>query len=79
MITKQKNEKMNVINVQIKIDSPKGLKLVREIEKEKKIVAIDYPNPTDYNDFSNSVTVDEAFDNLMEKVNAHYGTNYKLK
>ena len=70
---------MNAIKVQINIDSPKGLKLIREIEKEKKIVSIDYPNPTNYNDFSNSVTVDEAFDNLMEKVNVHYGTNHKLK
>jgi hypothetical protein len=70
---------MNAINVQINIDTPKGLKLIHEIEKEKKIVTIDYPNPSEYNDFSNTVTVDQAFDNLMEKVNVHFGTNYKLK
>jgi hypothetical protein len=70
---------MNAINVQINIDTPKGLKLIHKIEKEKKIVSIDYPNPTEYNDFSNTVTVDQAFDNLMERVNAHYGTKHKLK
>jgi len=70
---------MNAINVQINIDTPKGLKLIHEIKKEKKIVTIDYPNPSEYNDFSNTVTVDQAFDNLMEKVNVHFGTNYKLK
>jgi hypothetical protein len=70
---------MNAINVRINTDTPKGLKLIHEIEKQKKIVTIDYPNPTEYNDFTNTVTVDQAFDNLMEKVNAHYGTKYKLK
>lgn len=65
--------------VRINIDSPTGLKLIREIEKHKKVATVEYPHPTEYDDFTNNVTTDEIFDSLMDKVNDHFGTDYKLK
>ena len=69
---------MQVI-ARINIDSPTGLKLVREIEKHTKIAKVEYPHPTAYGDFTNNTTTEEAFDNLMDKLNDHYGTNFKLR
>jgi len=69
---------MEVI-ARIKIDGPTGRKLLREIEKHKKVAEVEYPHPSSYSDFTNQVTTDEVFDRLMDKLNAHYGTSYKLK
>jgi len=63
----------------INIDGPTGRKLVREIQKHKKVAELEYPHPSTYSDLTNHVTVDEAFDRLMDKLNVHYGTSYKLK
>lgn len=67
------------VTARINIDGPTGRKLVREIQKHKKVAELEYPHPSTYSDFTNNITTDEVFDMLMEKVNAHYGTNYKLK
>jgi len=67
------------VTARINIDTPAGRKLLREIEKHKKVAVIEYPHPTDYSDFSNNHSTDEVFDNLMDKLNTHYGTDYKLK
>ena len=67
------------VTARINIDGPTGRKLVREIEKHKKVAEVEYPHPSTYSDFSNDITTDEALDMLMDEVNKHYGTNYKLK
>jgi len=67
------------VTARINIDGPTGRKLVREIQKHKKVAELEYPHPSTYSDLTNHVTVDEAFDRLMDKLNVHYGTSYKLK
>jgi len=66
------------VTARINIDGPTGRKLVREIQKHKKVAELEYPHPSTYSDFTNHVTVDEAFDRLMDKLNVHYGTSVML-
>lgn len=67
---------MEVI-ARIDISKPSGRKTVRELEK-KKGIQIEYPLPEHIlGDIEDNV--DAVFDKLADKLNDHFGTNYKLK
>ena len=66
---------MEVI-ARINVDSPTGRKLVREIEKHKKVAAIEYPLHEDLQNctaFSHS----EVWDKVWEKLSNHYGADVR--
>lgn len=64
---------MEVI-ARINTATPSGRKIVRELEN-KKAVELEYPLPEHLAGNVES-NVEEVFDNLLDKLNAHYGTNY---
>ena len=66
------------VTARINIDSPTGRKLVREIEKHKKIAKVEYPLPEEISG-QKTYTTEEVFGKLEKKLNEHYGTNFKLK
>ncbi|MDO9152370.1 MAG: hypothetical protein Q7U47_01450 [Paludibacter sp.] len=66
------------VTARINIDSPTGRKLVREIEKHKKIAEIEYPLPESIAG-QKTFTLEEVFGKLEKKLNEHYGTELKLK
>jgi len=66
------------VTAHINIDTPTGRKLVREIEKHKKVARVDYPLP-DGIAGQKTYTLEEAFSQLEKRLNEHYGTDLKFK
>jgi len=68
---------MNEVIARIDVTTPSGRQIVRNLEKHKKAVKMEYPVPPEiarqkwYSD-------DEVWDMVEKKLNDHYGTNYKL-
>ena len=64
---------MNV-TAHIDISTPKGRKIVQELERNKKIVEIENPMPVG-EDGLPAVThsLDESFEKLWNKMEEHYG------
>jgi len=65
---------MNTVNVQINVETPAGRKIVRELEKHRKLVKIEYPEITGLED-EQTYTVDEVFDELINKLGNHYNVD----
>lgn len=61
----------------IDVSTPEGRRIVRELEKEDS-VKIEYPESEEFSG-KEWYTVEEVFSRVEEKLNKHYGTNYKLK
>ena len=68
---------MNEILVRIDITSPTGRKIVRELEKHKRTVKVEYPLPESISGVTYSH--EEVWKELEDKFNEHYKTNYKFK
>ncbi|NLO72282.1 MAG: hypothetical protein GX102_15335 [Porphyromonadaceae bacterium] len=66
---------MEVI-ARIDTGTPSGRKIARELEK-KKAVKMEYPLPDSISGNLEDNT-EEVFDNLLDKLNDHYGTDYKF-
>jgi len=69
---------MNQVIAHIDISTPIGRKLVKELEKHKKAVRVEYPLPEAISG-QNFYTIDEVFSEVEKELNDHYGTNLKLK
>ena len=69
---------MNEVIAYINVDTPTGRSIVRNLEKHKKIVRVEYPLPDDLAS-KGMHTVEEVFDQLEQRLNTHYGTDIKLK
>jgi len=69
---------MNEVIARIDITTPSGRRIVRDLEKHKKVVKMEYPVPPEIAE-QKWYTVEEVFGELEKKLNDHYGTNYKLK
>jgi len=69
---------MNQAIAHIDITTPTGRRLVKELEKHKKTVKVEYPLPEAIVD-EQTYTHEEVFGELEKKLNEHYGTSYKLK
>ena len=70
-----KHNCMQTINVQINIDSPTGRRLLEEVKRHPKVAKVQYP----LIDNEKTYYIEEVFSKVEEKLNNHYGTNYKLK
>jgi len=60
----------------INIDSPTGRKLVREIEKHKKVAEIEYPLPEDLQNCT-AISHNEVWDKVWDKLSNHYNVNVR--
>ncbi len=68
---------MSEVIAKIDISTPTGRRIVRDLEKHKKTVKLEYPLPPEIAG-QKTYTLDEVF-SLAEKIlNDHYGTNYKI-
>ena len=66
------------VTAHIDVSTPKGRKIIQELEKHRKIVKIDNPLPTDENGLPiQTYSVDESFDNLYDKLQEHYGVDLR--
>ena len=64
---------MNV-TAHIDISTPKGRKIVQDLERNKKIVEIENPMPTDEVGLpAKTYSLDESFEKLWNKMEDHYG------
>ncbi len=64
---------MNV-TAHIDISTPKGRKIVQELERNKKIVEIENPMPMGEDGLpAKTYTLDESFEKLWNKMEDHYG------
>lgn len=66
---------MEVI-ARININSPTGRKLVHEIEKHKKVAAIEYPLPEELQNCT-ARSHNEVWDNIWDKLSNHYGVEVR--
>lgn len=73
-----KTHKMNQVIAHIDISTPIGRRLVKELEKYKKTVRVEYTLPDEISE-AETLTHEEVFGKLEKKLNEHYGTNHKLK
>jgi hypothetical protein len=69
---------MNQAIAHIDISTASGRRLVKELEKHKEVVKVEYLLPEELSG-QKLYTVDEVFSKVEEKLNKHYGTNLKLK
>jgi len=63
------------VTAKINISTPAGRKIVRELEKHKKLVKITYPLP-DFIDVDKIYTQQEFEEKVKEKFNETYGVNF---
>ena len=64
---------MNTVTAHINVATPVGRRLLRDLDKYKKVVAIEIEIPIP--ETAKTYTLDEAFDPLWEKLNEHYGVD----
>ena len=55
----------------INIDTPAGRKLVREIEKQKKLVEMEYPLPEALKN-GTALTDEQVWEKIVDKMSQHY-------
>ena len=63
------------VTAKINISTPAGRKIVRELEKHKKLVKITYPLP-DFIDVNKTYKQQEFEDKVKEKFHETYGVNF---
>ena len=64
------------VTARINVDSPTGRKLVREIQKHKKVAEIEYPLPEGMLN-GTSLSEDEVWNEIWDKLSDHYGVDVK--
>ena len=68
---------MNEVLARIDITSPTGRRIVRELEKHKDIVKLEYPLPEGV---ANGHSWKDVYERGLDKLSAHYGVDMrKLK
>jgi hypothetical protein len=68
---------MNV-TAHINVSTPKGRKIVRELERNKKLVKIENPMPTDEDGLpAKTHSLEESFEKLWDKMEDHYGVDLR--
>jgi len=62
------------VTAKIDISTPAGRKIVRELEKHKKLVKVTYPMPIgEDGKTEETFSVEEVFEELDTKLKKHYG------
>jgi hypothetical protein len=69
---------MNKTIAHIEISTPKRKSRDKVPEKQKKVVTVQNPLNQEITE-EKTYTHEEVFGELIERLNEHYGTNYKLK
>ena len=69
---------MTEVIARIDITTPKGRRIVRELEQHKKNVRMEYPLPESIAG-KNFISEDDFWQGVEKRFNERYGTNYKLK
>lgn len=62
------------VTAHINIETPAGRKIVRELEKHRKLVQIEYPDIAGLEN-EQTFTVDEVFDEVVDKMSRHYNVD----
>ena len=69
---------MNV-TAHINVSTPKGRKIVRELERNKKLVKIENPMPTGEDGLpAKTYSLEESFEKLWDKMEEHYGLDLRI-
>ena len=68
---------MNEVIARINVTTPSGRRIVRDLEKHKKSVKMEYPMPESIVE-KKTYSIDEIFEMGEKILNDHYGTNYKI-
>lgn len=64
------------VTAKINISTPAGRKIVKELEKHKKLVKVTYPLPLGEDEISEETySVNEVFTELDKKLKKHYGVD----
>lgn len=66
----------NEVIAQLDISTPTGRKIVRELEKYKRTVKVEYPLPQDIDE--NSCDFDEVYEKGLDKLSELYNTDMRL-
>ena len=64
---------MNTVTVEVDVTRPAGRKLIRKIEKHKKVAKVNYSYPNI--ESQNAYTTDDVFNMCTDILNKRYGTN----
>ncbi|MEI8086782.1 MAG: hypothetical protein WCG93_11260 [Paludibacter sp.] len=64
------------VTARINVDSPTGRKLVREIQKHKKVAEIEYPLPEGMLN-GTALSHNEVWDEVWDKLSEHYGVDVR--
>ncbi len=62
------------VTVRINIETASGRKILRELEKHRKVVEIEYPEIGALAG-EQTYTIDEVFDGLIDKLGNHYNVD----
>ena len=66
------------ITAHINVSTPKGCKIVRELERNKKLVKIENPMPAGEDGLPvKTHSLEESFENLWDKMEEHYGLDLR--
>jgi hypothetical protein len=66
------------VTVHIDISTPEGRELVHDLEKHKSVVMIEDSLPeTEGEILQKTYSVEQAFNNLYDKLQAHYGVDLR--
>ncbi|MCK9414246.1 MAG: hypothetical protein M0Q53_18235 [Prolixibacteraceae bacterium] len=66
------------ITAHIDVSTPKGRKIVRELERNKKLVKIENSMPTGEDGLPvKTHSVEESFEQLWDKMEEHYGMDLR--
>ncbi len=62
------------VTVRINVETATGHKILREMEKHRKVVEIEYPENGALSG-EKTYTIDEVFDGLIDKLGKHYNVD----
>ena len=69
---------MNEVVARIDVTTPKGRRIVRELEQHKKTVKVEYPMPPEIAG-KEWISAEDFWQRAEDRFNKRYGTNYKFK
>ena len=66
------------VTAKINIESPTGLRIVRELEKHKKVVQLEFEKPLGIDNTSRKlILAEEVFDKMWDKLSELYGVDMR--
>ena len=65
---------MKSVTAEINISKPSRRRIIRDLEKQSKVVYINYPLPNDVS--GTGYSLEESYQIGLNKLSAHYGTDF---